>query len=351
MTVLAQNGVESRTGAGNQFPPDAIVFGRSEQMQPVRDRFGKIASSDVPVLLEGESGTGKDLLARMLHERSPWSSGVFVRVRCCSIQDIFDGVLEADLAAELSGAFRDAPSGCYGTLFLDEISETNASLQTKLLRLLQEGQFCSVYLTGSKLKLRVVCAANRGLEEATDRGSFRRDLLYRINVLTFRVPPLRERTADIPDLVRYFLDLFSSAYNCEVKYPSRAMLQAMISYSWPGNIRELENLMRRYVLFDSQEAVCDELLARAKKQVSPQLSQPGSVSLKELARNAVREVERDAILKVLEANQWNRKRAACVLNISYRALLYKLKDAGVAAVTPLGGRLAARPQVINRTAL
>ena len=343
---------EFRNGP-NQLPPEPIVFGRTERMQALRNRVEKVAALNMPVLVEGESGTGKDILARMLHQRSPWMSGVFVKVRCSCIPDSFDDLLESSAEVVACGT-QAAPDqvrlGCYGTLFLDEISETNAALQTKLLRLLQEGQFCTINLKRCKLKLRVICATNCGLEDAAERGSFRRDLLYRINVLTLRVPPLRERIEDIPDFVNYFLELFSSTYNCQAKRLSRGMLQSLLSYSWPGNIRELENLMKRYVLFGCEEAFCNELVGHARKQITPELSASGAIPLKELTRNAVRELEREAILRVLQANHWNRKRAACALNISYRALLYKLKDAQIAS-RPSPSRQFALELAANKAAV
>ena len=327
------------------LPLSPIVFGRTTCMQALRSRMERAAALDMPILIEGESGTGKDILARMLHLESPWKSGVFVKVRCSSIPDTLDDLLEssADVVAGAGQAPLEQPqTACYGTLFLDEISESSAALQTKLLRLLQEGQLCRINLKRCKLNLRLICATNCGLEDAAERGTFRRDLLYRINVLTLRVPPLRERMADVPELVDYFLNSFSTDYKCQIKHPSRTMLQSLLSYSWPGNIRELENLMKRYVLFGCEESVCQELVGRGQNHSNQELSEPGAVSLKEITRKAVRELERDAILKVLEANHWNRKRAACVLNISYRALLYKLKDAGMAGATPGESRLATR---------
>ena len=331
--------------SADQLPPEPVIFGRSEHMQALRNRFERVAALNVPVLIEGESGTGKEIFARMLHQRSPWRSGIFVKVRCSCIPDSFDDLLDSSngiLASYTDTAPAQAQTFCFGTLFVDEVSETSPTLQAKMLRLLQDGQFCRITVKRCKLNLRVVCATNGGLEDAAERGIFRRDLLYRINVLTMRVPPLRERMVDIPELVDYFLELFSKVYNCNAKRPSRRMLQSLVSYSWPGNIRELENLMKRYVLFGCEESVCQELIDRVHQNATQELSEPGGVSLKEITRKAVRELERDAILKVLEANHWNRKRAACVLNISYRALLYKLKDAGMAAAAPAESRLAAR---------
>ena len=333
MTTSPQSTITHLGQRPDELPPDSIVFGRTAYMQALRDRIERAAASDMPILLEGESGTGKDILARILHRQSPWKSGVFVKARCSSIPDGLDQLLESSsdmIAAAPEVGAKTLPTACYGTLFLDEISESSPALQTRLLRFLQGGQFCRINLKHCKLNLRLVCATNSGLEEAVDQGRFRRDLLYRINVLPMRVPPLRERMADVPELVNYFLDLLTSG-PCDVKRPSKRMLQLLSTYTWPGNIRELENLMKRYLVFGCEEAVCEELLARAPKEATQALSEPGSVRLKDITRKAVRELERDAILKVLQANQWNRKRAACVLNISYRALLYKLKDTGMAA--------------------
>jgi DNA-binding NtrC family response regulator len=342
MPSFQTTATEFRNGP-NLLPPEPIVFGRTERMQALRSRFEKVAALKMPVLVEGESGTGKDIIARMLHQRSPWMSGVFVKVRCSCIPDSFDDLLESSAGVVACGP-QAAPDpvqlACHGTLFLDEISETNAALQTKLLRLLQEGQLCSINLKRCKVNLRVICATNCGLEDAAERGSFRRDLLYRINVLTLRVPPLRERMIDIPDFVNYFLHLFSNTYNCQAKRLSRSMLESLLGHSWPGNIRELENLMKRYVLFGCEEAFCNALVGHAHKQIAPELSAPGAVPLKELTKNAVRELEREAILRVLQENHWNRKRAACALNISYRALLYKLKDAQIASRPSPSGQLA-----------
>lgn len=327
----------------NDAPTEVMVFGRSAQMEALRHRLDKVAGLDMPVLIEGESGTGKDIIARMLHQRSRWSSDIFVKVRCSCIPETFEEFFDSSSGVvpwESEVASHPNRYGCCGTLFLDEIAETSPALQANLLRMLQESQFCCINLKRCRLNLRLICAANSGLEEAVQRGSFRRDLLYRINVLTLRVPPLRERISDIPDLANYFLQLFGRTYSCEAKPLSRSMMQSLLSYSWPGNIRELENLMKRYVLLDCDETACTELVSRARKEPTPELSQPGGISLKQLTKNAVRELEREAILKVLEANHWNRKRAASVLNISYRALLYKLKEAGVGSA-PATEELAA----------
>lgn len=336
----------------NQIPPESIVFGRTEYMHTLRAQMERAAALDVPVLLKGESGTGKDIIARMLHQHSPWMSGVFVRVRCSCIPERFDDLLKpsADvLPRVVQAAHHRRQIACHGTLFLDEVSETTPALQTKLLKLLQEGQFCSISFKRFRLNLRLVCATNSALEDAAEQGRFRRDLLYRINVVTLRVPPLRERVVDIPEILNYLLDLFSCTYRCEPRRPSAQMLQSLLKYSWPGNIRELENFVKRYVLFGCQEAMCDELASNAHRPATPELLEPGAVSLKEITRKAVRELEREAILKVLQANKWNRKRAASVLNISYRSLLYKLKETGMGSASSVSSRMSGA--VLRRAAM
>lgn len=318
-------------------PPDAVIFGRSHRMQSVRQRLEKIAAANVPVLIQGESGTGKDILARMIHKLSPWESGPFVKVNCPAIPGT---LLESELFGYEKGAFTGA-SGSKpgrvemahrGTLFLDEISELDHGLQSKLLQLLQDGQFCRIGAQeDKKVEARVVCATNRILEHEIENGGFRQDLFYRINVVNIQLPPLRERAIDIPILVNYFLDQYNEKYNCRAKPLSAGLLEQMQRYHWPGNVRELENLMRRYVILGSEEAVTNEMGAKRPDVWNADIPIDGPVSLKKITRQAVREIERKVILRVLENNNWNRKRAARALSISYRALLYKIRDVGLPA--------------------
>src|SRR5579872_2139047 len=198
-----------------EMPPDAIVFGRSEAMQAVRDRLTKLAGANVPVLIQGESGTGKDIIARMIHAASPWKNGPWVKVNCPAIPGT---LLESELFGYEKGAFTGAygakpgrvEMAHRGTLFLDEISELDLSLQSKLLQLLQDGQFCRIGAQeDKKVEVRIVCATNRQLEQEIATGTFRQDLFYRINVVNMQLPPLRDRIADIPDLTVYFLDYYN----------------------------------------------------------------------------------------------------------------------------------------------
>src|SRR6266487_2272420 len=215
-----------------EMPPDAIVFGRTDAMQAVRDRLDKVASANVPVLIQGESGTGKDIIARMIHARSPWRTGPFVKVNCPAIPGT---LVESELFGYEKGAFTRAYGSKpgrvelahRGTLFLDEISELDLGLQSKLLQLLQDGQFCRIGAQeDKKVEVRVVCATNRVLETEIESGTFRQDLFYRINVVNLQMPPLRERRGDIPDLVAYFLEYYNRKYNCRARALSSDLMNA-----------------------------------------------------------------------------------------------------------------------------
>jgi two-component system, NtrC family, response regulator AtoC len=335
MAATVTNSVSSLVQAIGDIPPEAIVFGQSEAMQALRDRLAKVASANVPVLIHGESGTGKDIIARMVHALSPWKSGPFVKVNCPAIP----GTL---LESELFGYERGAFTGAYGskpgrvemahrgTLFLDEISELDMSLQSKLLQLLQDGQFCRIGAQADKkVEVRVVCATNRRLEDEIENGTFRQDLYYRINVVNLFMPPLRERRGDIEGLVSYFLDFYNRKYNCKARPLSPELMDVLQKYHWPGNIRELENQMKRYVILGSEDVISADLQPREADLLTTDINFDGPISLKKLTRQATRALERKIILKVLHNHHWNRKQAARTLNISYRALLYKIRDAGL----------------------
>ena len=217
-----------------------------------------------------------------------------------------------------------------GTLFLDEISELDLGLQSKLLQLLQDGQFCRIGAQeDKKVEVRVVCATNRKLEQEIENGTFRSDLFYRINVVNLHLPALRERASDIPELVSYFLEVHNRKYNCRAKPLSNEMMSVLGKYHWPGNIRELENLVKRYVILGNEEVISSDLAPRDPDFFSAEIPLDGNISLKKVTRAAVHELERKIILKVLQNHHWNRKQAAKSLGISYRALLYKIREAGL----------------------
>ena len=332
MTTLSVSSLAQSLG---EIPPDHIVFGRTEVMQTVRSRLAKVAAANVPVLINGESGTGKDIIARMIHMLSPWKSGPYVKVNCPAIPGT---LLESELfgyeKGAFTGAFGSKPGRVElahrGTLFLDEISELDLSLQSKLLQLLQDGQFCRIGAQeDKKVEVRVVCATNRHLESEIEAGTFRQDLYYRINVVNLHMPALRERRGDIEDLANYFLEYYNRKFNCRARPLSNEVFAVLQKYHWPGNIRELENMIKRYVILGHEEAITNDLVAREPDFFNPEISLDGPISLKKVTRQAVRELERKIILKVLQQHHWNRKQAARTLSISYRALLYKIRDAGL----------------------
>jgi two-component system, NtrC family, response regulator AtoC len=345
------NSVSSLVQSIGEIPPESIVFGRSDAMLALRARMDKVASANVPVLIQGESGTGKDIIARMIHGRSPWKVGPYVKVNCPAIPGT---LLESELFGYEKGAFTGAygtkpgrvEMAHRGTLFLDEISELDLALQSKLLQLLQDGQFCRIGAQeDKKVEVRVVCATNRILENEIENGTFRQDLFYRINVVNLALPPLRERRADIEDLVNYFLEYYNRKYNCRAKVLTSELMAVLQKYHWPGNIRELENLVKRYVILGTEEVISSDLVTRQQDYFNPEINLDGPISLKKLTRQATRELERKVILKVLQANHWNRKQAARALSISYRALLYKIRDAGLPSNRTVRRRESATPGV------
>jgi len=314
---------------------EELIFGSSRGMRGIQDRLKTVARSNVPVLIQGESGTGKEVLARLIHASSFVHRGPFVKVSCPAIPA---GLFESELFGYEKGAFTGANSNRLGrvtlanggTLFLDEIGELDLALQAKLLQLLQDGKFCPIGAQQEKaVEVRVICATNRDLEAAVANGTFRQDLFYRINVVNLHIPPLRDRQQDVPQLVQYFTSLYNTEFNCSAKSLSRELLSLLQDYHWPGNIRQLENLIKRYVILGSEESISSDLLP--KKHAEPAfadfaVTDGTSMSLKKMTKSMVREFERQIIIRTLQAHSWNRVQTARALNISYRALLYKLKD-------------------------
>jgi two-component system response regulator AtoC len=312
-----------------------MIFGHSAAMQMIRQKVSKVAGSNIPILIQGHNGTGKGVLALYLHRQSLVACGPFVKVNCAAIP----GTL---LESELFGYERGAFTGAYsskpgraemadrGTLFLDGIDEIDLGLQAKLLQVLQDGQFSRIGgREDIQVQARFICAANRPLELEVSAGRFRQDLYYRINVVNLQMPPLSARVEDVPELAGHFLERHRKRHGSSAQPISPGLMHLLEGHSWPGNIRELENLIERYVILGSEEAVSAELLhsGRMRSAADPPLN--GPVHLKALTRQAVLDLERKIILKVLEANHWNRKRTASELRISYRALLYKIRQAGL----------------------
>jgi two-component system, NtrC family, response regulator AtoC len=318
------------------LPPEEVIFGSSRTMEEIRRNVEKAASADIPVLLQGETGTGKEVLARFLHGRSCWGRGCFVQVNCPAVPG---ALIESELfgyeKGAFTGAFESKPGriehAIGGTLFLDEIAELDFGLQAKLLQLLQDGQFFRIGAQKERqLDARVVCATNRQLKHEIRCGTFRRDLFYRISVMSMELPRLEERSGDIPMLVAYFLEKYSKKYGCAGPPFSNSLLRRLQQYRWPGNIRELENLVKRYVIFGSEQALADSLQGDSDEDhLGTEIPPDGVIPLKKATQEAVKQVERKIILQALEANGWHRGLAARALKISYGALLYKMKEAGL----------------------
>ncbi len=343
-------GIPLASPVGN-LPPISVIFGRSQAMQTIRKNAEKLAGTNVPVLIQGESGTGKEVLANLIHRWSPWNDGPFVKVSCPAIPT---ALLESELFGYEKGAFTGAygtkpgrvEMAHRGTLFLDEIAEMDPAIQAKLLQLLQDGQFCRIGAQEDKrVEVRVVCATNRHLEKEIEAGSFRQDLFYRINVINICMPPLRERREDIPDLITYFLEYNSVSLKCSAGPLPVQLVQRLQRFDWPGNVRQLENLIKRYVILGSEEAVTSDLVGQLSSPGSLPFPTDGTISLKKVTKQAIQEMERQIILKALEVKHWNRREAARALEISYRALLYKIRQIGLPSTRPGQPQAWAQPVV------
>jgi len=325
---------------GSDLPPDQIYFGKAEAMQAVRARVERAAGLNVPILILGESGTGKEVLARFIHSHSPWTNGPFIKVNCPAIPGT---LLESELFGYAKGAFTGANNpkpgrmelAQGGSLFLDEIAELDAGLQAKLLHVLQDGHFTRIgEHVEKRLDARVICATNRDLGREIEKGTFRSDLFYRINVISITLPPLRERREDIPFLAEYLRERFNVRFKREAGPLSRETMQLLKQRDWPGNVRELENCMARYVILGSEEAFYGEPTQRKQPEFTYEAGEDGNIPLKRIAQQVTRRMEHDVILKVLQQNHWNRRKTAEALKISYRALLYKVRQAGLPAKRP-----------------
>lgn len=290
----------------------------SPAMQAIEALVADIAAIGIPVLITGETGTGKDVTALAIHRQSPRRQAPFVKVRCSSLQ-------AEDLAQVLADWEASISSGLRSTIFLDEIAELSLDCQARILELfsrLDAGP--ERHQSGAG----ILCSSCRNLREAMEAGTLRRDLYYRLKGVCVRLPPLRERKEDILPLAGFFLNRYSEIYSRPRPQLGAAMARRLCEYRWPGNIRELENAMKRMAALGSWAVVEADLEMQPSEHASPVADRP-EFSLKEAARAASRRAERELILKVLSRTRWNRKQAAEQLQISYKALLYKLKQIGL----------------------
>jgi two-component system response regulator AtoC len=308
----------------------------------VRALIERVAETDVTVLIQGESGTGKEVVARALHAASRRRRGPFVKVNCAALPG---ELLESELFGYERGAFTGAVArkpGKFevaqgGTLFLDEIAEMSPVAQAKLLHVLQDATFTR--LGGNReihVDVRVVAATHRVLAELAVKKLFREDLFFRLNVVNVLVPPLRERRDELPALLDHFLESFSARYGRVAHAPSARLRALLERHPFPGNVRELENLVKRIVVLGSEEPIVRELVARerATKRRARRFesllrdveARAGELPLREVGRRAALEAEREAIEQALLLTNWNRKHAARVLGVSYKTLLQKIHE-------------------------
>lgn len=339
--------------SGGELPPAEILFGSSRAMRETRKNLESMAGTSVPILVQGQSGTGKEVLARYIHANSPWRSGAFVKVNCPAIPDtLFESELFGYQRGAFTGAYVSKPGRVEmahrGTLFLDEIAELEPAMQAKLLQLLQDGQFSRIGgQEDRQVDVRVICATNRPLELEIRSGRFRQDLFFRINVVSVELPALKDRREDIPMLMNYFLDRYTKQFRRSTSRPSKRLANLFERHHWPGNIRELENLVKRFVILGSEDAICKTIGHDAAHNDSEIAIPNGAVSLKQLTRQAVRQLEKRVILSTLEANHWNRRVVSRALGISYAALLYKMREAGVPA-RQVSERSEPAPQIFEQ---
>src|SRR5499425_2793426 len=318
---------------------ETFFVAASANMRKIRSQAALVANVDIPVLLLGESGTGKEVLGRLVHKLSPRAHRTFLKVNCAAVPaDLLESELFGYEAGAFTGATHPKPGKfelCNkGTILLDEIGEMPPILQAKLLHVLQDQQFSRL---GSrnviKVDVRILAATNINIPEALATKRLREDLYYRLNAFTLSLPPLRERKEEIPILLKHFMSRMAEQYARPPLPLSPTLMAACLEYSWPGNLRELNNFLKRYLILGDESLAISELLPRNDGNGSVpgdslRTADPGG--LKSLARSAKDEAEALAITRALEQTNWNRKQAAAILQISYKALLYKIRQYGIA---------------------
>jgi transcriptional regulator with PAS, ATPase and Fis domain len=307
----------------------------SPAMKEIYDQARLIAKFDMPVLMLGESGTGKEVVSLLIHHLSPRAKHPLLKVNCAAVPaDLLESELFGYEAGAFTGATKAKPGKfemCEGgTILLDEIGEMPPALQAKLLHFLQDHRFSRLGGRHTiQADVRILAATNVNIEEALANKSLREDLYYRLSGFTMNVPPLRQRRREIPLLMKYFMKRNALQFSSPERAFSQAMIEACLSYSWPGNLRQLENFVRRYLVLGNEELALTELRSahRNTSDVRPvSISSQGLSGLKSLVKSVKKEAEAAAISQALELTNWHRQKASRVLKISYKALLYKIKE-------------------------
>ncbi len=307
---------------------DIHLIWSNERLQKIRETTLLVADTNLPLLILGESGVGKDVAARFIHANSVRRHEPFVNVNCAALPgELLESEFFGYDTGAFTGALRDKPGKMElagnGTLVLDEIGEMSTQLQAKLLHVLQDGEYTRLGgVRPLQLRARIMALTNRNLESAITTGHFRRDLYFRLNVIRIELPPLRERKEDIPKLCHTFIQKYSREFSRVPRELSPELLEAFSRYSWPGNIRQLENMMKRYVVIPDSQALLAEV---TEGEIRPRIGSESNSSLKACSSGAAEAAERDLVFRTLEELHWNRKLAAKQLNVCYKSLLNKLK--------------------------
>ncbi|RJP78719.1 MAG: sigma-54-dependent Fis family transcriptional regulator [Desulfobacteraceae bacterium] len=335
------------------------IIGVSPAIERIRDLINHVADTGLNIVISGETGVGKEVIAQNLYQKSPRRGKPFVKVNCAALPE---GLLESELYGYERGAFTGAEQkrkGKFelangGVLFLDEIGDMPILLQSKLLHVLQSGEFAPL---GSEKEFKtdtwLIAATNHDLEDEIKKQKFREDLYYRLNIIKFYIPPLRERIEDIPHLINYYIEMYTSQYNNRsILQPNSRILQKLSDYHWPGNVRELQNVLKRVLVLGTWDEIIGELDYNSNRSTNTVSHEPNqaktpqftpqslffengrapsleSFSLKEIKKTALDKIEKEAIAYVLEKTGWNRSRASKILKISYKTLLYKISDLGI----------------------
>jgi two-component system, NtrC family, response regulator AtoC len=317
-------------GEPQEFSPltSEVVFPSSNRrMLQIKAICDQVARADVPVLILGESGVGKEVLAHYIHSQSGRDEP-FVKVNCAALPaDLLESELFGHERGAFTGAMREKPGrfelAGRGTLMLDEIAEMSPLLQAKLLHILQDGEYSRLGGTRPmRSEARILAATNKRLQEIVSAGTFREDLYFRLNVITIEIPPLRDRPEDILPLCRRFVERYRVKYKSSVRELPLELEQGFARFHWPGNVRQLENSVKRFLILPDLQQALAEL---KRPTLQREISSPDKLSLKELSAEAAERAEKEVILRTLEEVNWNRKQAARQLNICYKSLLNKLR--------------------------
>jgi transcriptional regulator with GAF, ATPase, and Fis domain len=350
-------------GAASSSPALRVVHGsrtarHRASFGPVADLIGRVAETDVTVLLRGERGTGKELVARAIHGASLRRERPFVKVDCVSLPQVLEAELFGCERGAVAGAGQHRPGRLefahHGTLFLDRVSELPAGLQLRLQRVLEDGGFARLGSRDAvRVDVRVIASSERDLERAVAEGTFREALFFRLNVVCLTLPPLRQRRNELPELVGFFVRQYAMHYNKPEMSLSSDTLRLFAEYPWPANLQELEAAVKRIVMLENEAVVCEELIRTMRNPEStheegirdrvpaekrghapdapaappPTGSSTPVMPLKKIAREAADGAEKELIFSTLQRTRWNRREAAQILGVSYKALLYKIKRA------------------------